>query len=355
MANEQSALTATQAADRLAADLPRLASLMVNQYYAVYPDQREQHGEKGVQACREDTVFHLEFLIAALRNATPAAFSEYISWAAGVLRHRNIDDTCLEKMLEIIAQAIRHQFGDAVWPHVQPVLDPALHRLQDGPFEHALYPPPTPSTLMQAYLQAILKGDRIRAQHVVQNAMDNGMTVREVYLDVFQPSLYETGRLWEQGQVSVAQEHLATAITQTILTKIYSDLEAVPRNGQMSIVACLDGNFHEIGPRMIADFLQMAGYESLFLGANTPHHSLLHMIHDKKPDVVGLPSTTSQHVDAVKTTIDQIRANFTSYRPTIMVGGLAFNLMDDLWRRVGGDVWGMDAAQAIEHLTGSPA
>jgi methanogenic corrinoid protein MtbC1 len=206
--------------------------------------------------------------------------------------------------------------------------------------------------LMQDYLQALLAGDQEAAQKNVMDAFRDGVPTRQIYLDIFQPALYQIGSLWEIGRISVAQEHLATAITQTVLANIYAEIEFQPSRNETAIIGCLENNYHEMGARMVADFLQIAGYDATFMGAGTPTNDFLSMIDQTKPSVVGLPATFGYQTDLIKQAIEQIRSDFASYRPTILVGGIAFNLTDGLWKSVGGDVWGKDAGEAVDHLVG---
>jgi len=106
---------------------------------------------------------------------------------------------------------------------------------------------------------------------------------------------------------------------------------------------------------MMADFLQSSGYDTLFLGANTPDDSLLELISQQRPEIIGLPSTMTSQVQGVQSTIMQIRGDFASFHPTILVGGMAFNAVDGLWKKVGADVWGRDAGEALDHLIGAAA
>jgi methanogenic corrinoid protein MtbC1 len=208
----------------------------------------------------------------------------------------------------------------------------------------------------QAYLRALLAGDRLQAQRIVFESLEqDDASLYDIYLGVLQPSLYEIGRLWETGRLSIAQEHLATAITQSAQAALYSRVTLPSKLDRHAVVACLTGNYHDIGPRMLADFLQLAGYNARFLGANTPIDSLLGMIQDLKPEVIGLPATTPDQVESVRRAIEQIRTDFHGYRPTVMVGGLAFNLIDGLWKSVKADVWGPDARRALDHLLGTTA
>ena len=77
------------------------------------------------------------------------------------------------------------------------------------------------------------------------------------------------------------------------------------------------------------------------------------MIQTLKPDAIGLPATTQNHVEPVKVAIDRVRADFRSYRPTIMVGGLAFNDVDGLWKTVRADLWRENGGLAVDQLVGT--
>ena len=341
-----------QALDRLQASTALVVQTAITEFYAIHTALHREHGYEGVRRWRDDTQRHLQALIASLRSGNPESFAGYARAYVDDLRVRGQDPMQFGHLLEIIGQTIREQLGDEVWIPVRSALDAALQDipLEDGDGTVTLL---SDGDLMPAYFRAVLNGNRVAARDVIFAALDQGATIRQVYLNVFQPALYAVGQMWENGRLSVAQAPLAPAITQAILSGIYARVPLTAPGPKRAIVACLAGNYHEIGPRMLADFLQMAGYDARFLGANTPTDSLLAMIDEVKPDVVGLASTTNAQVEQVQHAIERIRGDFTAYRPTIMVGGLAFNLIDGLWQQVGGDVWGMDAGQAIDHLVGS--
>lgn len=205
--------------------------------------------------------------------------------------------------------------------------------------------------LVTAYTAAALEGDRVQAHQIINTAMDGGVPLHDIYLKLFQPSLYQIGTLWENGKVSIAQEHLATAITQAVLGAVFTHAKLPASLNRHAVVACLSGNYHEIGPRMVADFLQLEGYNTRFLGANTPTEAVIELVDRLKPAVVGLPATTPEQIAPVRAAIEQLRAEFVTYRPVVMVGGQAFNLQEGLWQHVAADVWGADGQQAITRLT----
>jgi MerR family transcriptional regulator, light-induced transcriptional regulator len=69
----------------------------------------------------------------------------------------------------------------------------------------------SPEQVRDGYLAAPLTSDLAGARAVVDEAIAAGVPVRASYLEVLQPTLYEVGRRWSHAEVSIAQEHLATA------------------------------------------------------------------------------------------------------------------------------------------------
>jgi MerR family transcriptional regulator, light-induced transcriptional regulator len=75
--------------------------------------------------------------------------------------------------------------------------------------------------LKNSFLSAQLAGKRAEAVRIVTDALDQGVPAREVQLRVIAEAQREIGRLWELNQVTIAQEHLATAIAHLALTRLY--------------------------------------------------------------------------------------------------------------------------------------
>lgn len=202
------------------------------------------------------------------------------------------------------------------------------------------------------YLQALLVGDRRRAQAVVADARAAGLELRQLYLDVFQPAMWEIGRLWQGNQISVADEHLATAITQMSMASLYSELFALPDdgNGRTLIAACVDVERHEMGLRMLCDLLELAGWDTTFLGATVPTDGLVAMVRERGPDVVALSVALLPHVPRAERMIRALREELGAEAPLIMVGGQPFIENPALAGRLGADLTASDAASAVELL-----
>jgi methanogenic corrinoid protein MtbC1 len=139
--------------------------------------------------------------------------------------------------------------------------------------------------------------------------------------------MYETGELWMKKKISVATEHLATTITMSMMAQARPTVLDSPRNGKKAVVTCVGGELHQLGGQMVSDTLDFLGWDSFFLGANTPVEGLLEMVGEKQPDVLALSVSLSNHVGQFKETVERTRAMFPSLE--ILAGGQAF-LRDQL-------------------------
>jgi methanogenic corrinoid protein MtbC1 len=204
----------------------------------------------------------------------------------------------------------------------------------------------------RAYFDAVAAGDRRRAFSVVDGARTAGMGHRELYLDVFQPALREVGRLWQEDRMTVAEEHLATAITQASMARLYDDLfaRAPEGEGPLLIAACADVERHEVGLRMICDLLELEGWDTVFLGAATPVEDLARMVEERGPAVVALSASIAPHLARMREAVRVLRDRLGERTPLILAGGRPFVEDPGLAARIGADLTAPDAVEAVNLL-----
>ncbi len=201
------------------------------------------------------------------------------------------------------------------------------------------------------YLETILAGDRRHAVDLVTEVADSGIPIKQIYTDVFQQCQFELGRLWEENRITVAKEHLATAITQLAMSQLYNRFDFADRVGKKMVAACVGGELHEIGLRMVADFFELDGWNTHYLGANTPIREVVEMAFDIGADIVALSTSMTFNVEKVRDAVEAIR----TYRqpgggPKILVGGRPFNVEPTLWQYVGADYFAASATGAAESV-----
>lgn len=109
------------------------------------------------------------------------------------------------------------------------------------------------------------------------------------------------------------------------------------------------GELHEIGMRMVADFFEMRGWDTMFLGANMPMAGVLKAIADRQPDLLAISVTMTFHIPDAARLIGRVRAGAGAEKTKILVGGRPFNMAGNLWKKVGADAWAADARQAADY------
>ena len=327
-----------------------LADRIVARHYFLRPDLESRYGGAGRTKCVKDARYHLDGLAEAIGAGRPQLFADYVAWVKVVLCARGIPVQDLAESLELCRQTIEEvlpRFQAAVAE--QYILD-SLSRLPTLPTAIPSYlcSGRPLADLVREYLKALLQADRRKASQLVMDAVQKGTSVRDIYLHVFQQSQYEIGRLWQSNQISVAQEHLCTAATQLIMSQLYPLIFATERKNRRIVTACVGGDLHEIGIRMVADLFEMAGWDTFYLGADVPSASIVQTVIDRDAHVLAVSTTLTTNISSVTKLIAAVRSNSACEHTIILVGGHPFNVAADLWRKVGADGHAVDAVEAID-------
>jgi methanogenic corrinoid protein MtbC1 len=176
--------------------------------------------------------------------------------------------------------------------------------------------------IYQEYRNNLLSGKRQPCSLIVQDLLDRNCDILDLYVNLFQRSLYEVGELWEQNKISVAVEHLATSITSNLMNLVYPTLFTKEKTGKKAVVSCVTNEYHQIGGRMVADIIEIFGWDSYFLGANLPGQDLIHFIEDKNPDLLALSLALHSNMPHLLDLLEEINCRFEHLN--VLVGGQAF-------------------------------
>ncbi|HWQ66796.1 MAG TPA: PAS domain S-box protein [Methanospirillum sp.] len=323
-------------------DLPGLVYQHLEQ---LMPEVMTRYTPGQKNQCLQDIRSHLDHLDGAVWAESTGLFVEYCTWVRTLFQGIGIPNNCLRVSL----QAIKAAMIEADKPLQIPYLDKALRSLQNVVADQ-------PSCIRtdnphheraEFFLRAILTKNIGEALSIVQDEVQAGSSLQSVYLHVFQPVLYEIGRLWHTNQISVGDEHYCTAAIQQIMAQFYLHVHTTPKTGKEMIALCVSGELHEVGMRIVADFFEMAGWNSIYLGANVPFASVLTILREEKHPLLAISCTMTYHLKRVAELIQLIRADEKTRETKIIVGGYPFLIDDQVWKRVGADACARDAEEAV--------
>lgn len=206
-------------------------------------------------------------------------------------------------------------------------------------------------SLRKRYLDAILKGDTATATLVVQEGIQKGISPIKLYLELLIPCQYEVGQRWHDGEINVAQEHLATQITLSQVDRLKQWFRPDVKLGLKAVITSVEGDQHLMGARVISDFLYVDGWDVNFLGADMPVDSLVEYVQQNDIDLVALSITLSENLVNAEKSIKALKKLKPS--PKVMVGGLAFYGQQHLADEIGADgvaQEGLDAVRVAREL-----
>lgn len=336
------------AGDPLREQQSALADELVTRQFAAQPHLAQRYGPAGREKCLQDANYHLSYLSEAMTAGAPGLFTNYIAWAKVMLAKRGIPASDLASHLELIRTVVGASLpGEAGILAVQ-YLDAALDQMRSTPEDlpTCLVEGAPHGRLAGAYLSALLGGERHVASRLVLDAVSSGIAVKEIYLHVFEPAQHEVGRLWQLNDISVAQEHYCTAATQLIMSQLYPYVFASEKGAGTMVATCVAGDLHEIGLRMVADFLEMDGWNTFYLGASMPAAAVVDTVVLRRAQVLCISATMSFHLRAVSELIRRVRAHPECQDVKILVGGYPFVVAPQLWRTLGADGCAADAQLA---------
>ena len=202
--------------------------------------------------------------------------------------------------------------------------------------------------LARTYMRLLLDDKKIEAYNAVVEAVQKGMKVKDVYAEVFDPTLKVVGKLWEINEIDVAKEHFFSEATESLMNQLYRFLAQPPQRKGTIVSVAVNGEYHHLGLKMVTDILEEQGWKSYYLGVNAPTASLVQAINSRKADILAISATMPFNVDSVANMIMHIRSATHSDNLKIIVGGQAFKMDSNLWKRIGADGYASDIQQAVD-------
>ena len=167
---------------------------------------------------------------------------------------------------------------------------------------------------------ALLNGDAAEAERVIGDAIEAHLPEELIRDRVIAASMHRIGRLWADGEIGPAHEHLATQITYRVLALLREAFRvAQSRTKARVLLAAVQGEQHVVGLQMAGDMLEEAGYDVLMLGADVPTASLSGMVDFHEPKLVGFSATMRSNAERLPDAVGAV--NEADPRIGVIIGG----------------------------------
>jgi methanogenic corrinoid protein MtbC1 len=197
----------------------------------------------------------------------------------------------------------------------------------------------------ERYLTLAGEGDADGAAAIVTGLLDDGVPAQRVLLDVIAATQRRVGALWAANAWTVAQEHTATAISEHVLALVARRSPVAVRRGPIA-VACVDGEWHSLPVRILAEMLRLDGWEVDYLGPDVSGARLVGHLHQHDAESLALSCMIAARLPKAHAAITACRAAGVA----VIAGGPGFGEHGRYARRLGADAWAYDAEHAVARL-----
>ncbi|GAA3281073.1 cobalamin B12-binding domain-containing protein [Dactylosporangium vinaceum] len=200
--------------------------------------------------------------------------------------------------------------------------------------------------MTRTYFQCLAERDGAAALRVCTDLLDAGRSPVDVLLDIVAPAQHEVGQRWASGEWTVAHEHAATAISESVAVALGARIPVPDRTRGHVVMACAEREWHGLPARLVAYALQEAGWQTTFLGASTSPAQFARFLDDVDADAVAISCSVAASLPAARRMIDASR----EVGLPVLVGGGAFGADDTRAKALGATAWAPDARSAVSAL-----
>jgi len=292
---------------------------------------------------------HLYQLAAALADDLPGGFADQVAWSRDAFAARGQSCAPLENLIDIARETLHGSLPPDTHAAIDHCYDAARDALASQSKEHASHlDPDSPSgELALRYAAALRGGDEPAAVKSVLDALAEGLlTPPQAVHEVLVPTLREFGREWHLNQLSIAEEHFATAVTQKLLARVLAQNPLTEPNGKTVLLTAVAGNNHAFGIQIIAAEFELDGWKTLHLGIDMPAEDIADMANQHDVDLIGIGATLDTQRQMVQSCVDAIRRARPEQK--ILVGGQAFQGAEQAWKNCGADAFAGSAREAVD-------
>lgn len=179
---------------------------------------------------------------------------------------------------------------------------------------------------VEQFVACLLEGDAENSYSLLVQLRSDGEPVESLYEELVTKAMQRVGELWEQGEITVADEHLATATCDFVLSRFHALHRKQAASDKKMMFFCVEREQHMLGMRMAAFLCEERGWNVRIMGANLPLEHALKAARAWEPDVVCLSVTIIHHVTKLKQYVEAIEA--LPFQPTVVIGSRLLSTQD---------------------------
>ncbi|MCA3008422.1 MAG: cobalamin-dependent protein [Phycisphaerales bacterium] len=297
-----------------------------------------------------DLRFLLEIVATGLELGSCGLVDRTLAWQKVRTRALGGDVAALTRLPGLVAAQLAPALDAAQRGALEQLLDHAATFVRFAPAEAPTGRDPLlqPGTAGHAFLAAAMVGDRLGAQAAARRGGDLAQSLRTVV----EPAQREIGRLWQNGRLSPADEHVVTQVVHHVVESLAAETPPPPADAPLVALVRAPGDEHALGQLCAAAHVRGAGYATRILAAPARSDDLVARLAPLAPAAVAITCTTALQARSVRPMIDAIRTAPALARGFVLLGGHLVLDVPQLPTQLGADGGACDGPQLATLLRG---
>ncbi len=142
---------------------------------------------------------------------------------------------------------------------------------------------------------------------------------------ILKPTMYKIGDDWASQKISIATEHVASNVAQTLVKIIMDQVAGTGKKmKKKKVLICVPlGEEHHLGCDVLETYLSIKGFTVYNMGTSVPTEDILSFINNNKPDVILISITLPDNIGAGQRLVRKIKSECQAL---VLVGGHAIQI-----------------------------
>ncbi len=180
------------------------------------------------------------------------------------------------------------------------------------------------NSLVDQLTQALINTDEAKAREIFNSHLDEFHSPVDFLDQVVKPALILIGIAWESAHISVAKEHIATAIVERIWGSMAKNLLQNDDTNRSVIIITPDSQLHKLGSKMVATFMESKGWKVAQINLNENDHEVYRAIDLFHPNLIICSVMLPICIPLIQKFVSALKVQQPIYEGKIAAGGQAF-------------------------------
>ena len=170
--------------------------------------------------------------------------------------------------------------------------------------------------------------NRYEVQRIFNGLYIGNYPLHQIYDKLVTPVLHKIGELWQQGEISVIEEHFSTQTIRDCLIRLQGIIQIPSEKIGTAFCLIMSQELHDVAIKMADHLLELKGYKILFSGQMTPSMKIEKIFEIYQPGRVYISSTIVTNVNLAQAEFDKICYIAAANNARVFVGGRGFEIID---------------------------